>query len=272
MNEQAIHFDCQGERLFGVLTTPGRSARRGVLVIVGGPQYRAGSHRQFVLLARSLAETGVATLRFDYRGMGDSAGAPRSFDDIGDDLHAALEAFQAAVPGLEEIVLWGLCDGASAACLFASADPRIGGVVLLNPWVREEASAARATLKHYYWQRLTDKAFWRKLASGGINPLKSSKELAGVARRAAGAAPAGSLPERMLEGLSGFSGRVLVITSGNDLTAQEFLDVATASPGWRALLASQRATRHHIAEADHTFARQAWRDEVAEVTARWLSR
>jgi alpha/beta superfamily hydrolase len=48
-----------------------------VLVIVGGPQYRAGSHRQFTLLARSLAEQGFAVLRFDYRGMGDSTGAMR---------------------------------------------------------------------------------------------------------------------------------------------------------------------------------------------------
>ena len=46
------------------------AASRGMLIVVGGPQYRAGSHRQFTLLARDVAATGVPTMRFDYRGMG----------------------------------------------------------------------------------------------------------------------------------------------------------------------------------------------------------
>jgi exosortase A-associated hydrolase 1 len=270
MKEITLSFDCQGARLYGVATVPGRPARRGVLVIVGGPQYRAGSHRQFVLLARSLAEAGFAAMRFDCRGMGDSEGEPRPFDAIGDDIEAAIKAFTEAVPGLEEIVLWGLCDGASAACLFAHGLDRVAGVVLLNPWVREPASAARTTLKHYYWKRLSDPAFWRKLASGRVNPFRSASDLATLARQAGGAQPEGSLPDRMLAGLQHFDGRILLITSGNDLTAQEFRDVSGASDGWRHLLASPRASTHHIERADHTFARQAWRDEVAALTARWL--
>ena len=42
-----------------------------VLVVVGGPQVRAGSHRHFVQLARHLATHGHAVMRFDVRGMGD---------------------------------------------------------------------------------------------------------------------------------------------------------------------------------------------------------
>ena len=270
MKEIALSFPCLGERLYGVATLPGQPARRGVLVVVGGPQYRAGSHRQFVLLARSLAEAGIAAMRFDVRGMGDSEGTVRAFEDIADDIRAATDAFIAAAPGLDEIVLWGLCDGASAACLFAQHDPRITGLVLLNPWVRETASQARTTLRHYYLQRLGDKAFWRKVASGRFNPFKSAASLAGVAARAASPAPAGSLPERMLQGLQAFTGRILIITSGNDLTAQEFRDVATASAGWRALLAELRTTSEHLAAADHTFSRKSWRDEVAAITVRWL--
>ena len=54
----------------------------GVLIIVGGPQYRVGSHRQFVQLARALASNGIATMRFDYTGMGDSQGKKAEFDQV----------------------------------------------------------------------------------------------------------------------------------------------------------------------------------------------
>jgi len=64
-----------------------------VLIIVGGPQYRVGSHRQFVLLARHLAAQGIPVMRFDVRGMGDSKGKPRNFGQLDDDLRAATDCF-----------------------------------------------------------------------------------------------------------------------------------------------------------------------------------
>ena len=39
-----------------------------MVIVVGGPQYRAGSHRQFTLLARHIAAAGYPVLRFDARG------------------------------------------------------------------------------------------------------------------------------------------------------------------------------------------------------------
>ncbi len=44
--EEAVLFNCVGDTLVGVLTKPQTPAETGVVVIVGGPQYRAGSHRQ----------------------------------------------------------------------------------------------------------------------------------------------------------------------------------------------------------------------------------
>ena len=68
--ESVLSFVCEGEPLVGILAEPdGTPAEVGVVIIVGGPQYRAGSHRQFTLLARHLAARGFAVLRFDYRSM-----------------------------------------------------------------------------------------------------------------------------------------------------------------------------------------------------------
>ncbi len=81
--ERPVLFECEGEQLVGVIALPELRRAIAVLVVVGGPQYRAGSHRQFVLLARRLAAAGFPVLRFDYRGMGDSTGAARTFEECG---------------------------------------------------------------------------------------------------------------------------------------------------------------------------------------------
>ncbi len=277
--QQALSFRCGEDTLFGILSLPERPASRGVLIVVGGPQYRAGSHRQFTLLARSLAGQGVPVLRFDYRGMGDSEGAARDFTQVDADLRAAIDAFQASVPGLREIVLWGLCDAASAALCYAPQDQRVRALVLLNPWVRTSEGLARATLKHYYRDRLLQGALWHKILRGQFNfgaATRSLLALAGAARRrsASGATAAAtaqaSLPERMLAGLQAFGGPLLLILSGQDLTAQEFSDAVGRSSGWQAQLAAPRVRRHTLAAADHTFSRHAWREQVAAWTVDWM--
>lgn len=285
--EHALKFSCRGETLFGILSAPERPAKRGVLVVVGGPQYRAGSHRQFTLLARALAAQGVAVMRFDYRGMGDSGGAVRDFEQVDDDLRAAIDQFFSAFAGLEEVVIWGLCDAASAALMYAATDHRVSGLVLLNPWARSAHGLAKATLKHYYAARLLQPAMWKKMVLLRFDYLAAVKSLGALlatALAAGAAAPAAAdgtsetraaparpaFQARMQDGLSGFNGKVLLIISGADLTAKEFLDMAEGSSAWRAMLSAPRVSRHTLVAADHTFSHRAWRDQVARWTDEWL--
>jgi exosortase A-associated hydrolase 1 len=273
MRDLALAFDCAGDCLYGVASVPPAPAERGVLIVVGGPQYRAGSHRQFTLLARALAGQGIAAMRFDVRGMGDSEGSARPFEDIGADLDAAVTAFMQNVPALREVVLWGLCDGASAAALYAARDARVKGLALLNPWVRTEAGAATATIKHYYRARLFDKTFWQKLASGKFDAgaaVRSAVQLAKTALAPAPAASTAALPDQVYRGLADFDGKLLVMLSGADLTAQEFQDASASTADWRALMAQPRVTRHLLDGADHTCSRRDWHDQIAAWTAAWL--
>src|SRR4051794_21287485 len=110
--EIPFFFSCEGESLLAVAAVPDRPAPAGVLIVIGGPQYRAGSHRQFVHLARHLASRGIVCMRFDVRGMGDSTGEMQSFEDIQPDIAAAVDVF-CSEQKLERVVLWGLCDGAT---------------------------------------------------------------------------------------------------------------------------------------------------------------
>ncbi len=257
-----------------------------MLIVVGGPQYRVGSHRQFVLLARALAARGFAAMRFDCAGMGDSDGVERPFTERDADIRAAIDAFTARVPSVDEVAIWGLCDAASAALMYAPRDPRVRHLVLLNPWVRSDAGLARTQLKHYYTSRLVDPTFWRDLVGGRIGVWRAVRGLLATivaARRvragrgddeANGSSDDAALDfrTRMARGWRRFRGDILLICSGDDLTAREFVDHATRDAEWAGLLDERRVARCDVAGADHTFSRAAWRDRVAELTAEWLSR
>jgi len=275
--EDPLRFVCAQEALFGILARPEQASELGIIVIVGGPQTRVGSHRQFVLLARHLAAAGYPTLRFDYRGMGDSTGEQRSFEAITPDIAAAVDRLQAACPSVKRIVLWGLCDAASAALLYfdAAQDLRIAGLCLLNPWVRSEATLAKTQVKHYYGQRLLQREFWIKLISGRMNILGALGELLRKLGQTQ-AAPHASTPtpgfqERMARGWRSFPGRILLILSGDDYTTKEFLEYAGTNPAWDGLLNSSRCLRVDIAEADHTFSSNDWRKRVENACLDWLN-
>ena len=284
-------FACQGEHLVGVLAAPTPDKVRGdigVVVIVGGPQYRVGSHRQFLLLSRNLAESGFPALRFDVRGMGDSTGALHTFEHITPDIAAAIDALQAHAPQVRRIVLWGLCDGASAALLYreATGDKRVHGVCVLNPWVRSDASLARAQVKHYYGQRLRQKEFWVKLLSGqvagaalaglwrNLRTMGASAGPSGASGNASGNAFGGDrqrpFQQRMAQAWQGFGGQVLLLLSGDDYTAKEFLEYTAMDKAWTGLLDQAHVLRCDLPQADHTFSNALARSQVAALTLDWL--
>ena len=274
--EEACVFPVAGERLLGIVARPDVPLDCGVLIVVGGPQYRVGSHRHFLLLARSLAAQGYPVMRFDYRGMGDSEGSARDFLQVSDDISAAIDALILACPGVRRVVLWGLCDAASAALLYVAerSDFRVVGLALLNPWVRSEASLARTHLKHYYGQRLLQREFWRKLFGGGVNPFASIRGFVANLCCAGGTKEErdsqDSFQERMAKGLREFSGEVLLILSGQDYTAKEFLEFAGTNASWSGLLDDKKISRVDFSEADHTFSSEVHRLAVESHTLSWL--
>jgi len=286
--EQAVVFNCSDESLYGILHSPENiPSDTGVVILVGGPQYRVGSHRQFVELARGLAEEDIPVFRFDFTGMGDSTGVFPGFESLCCDIRAAIDAFTEQRPEVRKIILWGLCDGASAACFYASKDDRVIGLCMVNPWVRTEQGEAETFLKHYYLGRLLSKGFWRKFLSGKLQLFKAlgglvanlkrtrvkvvpESENFDVVSKNISADNNASLPVKVFEGLSSFSGNLMFIISGNDLTAAEFMDAISKDKKWENFMRSAKVKMMEVPEADHTFSRRVFMDEVIDETASWI--
>jgi uncharacterized protein len=273
--EEAITFRCAADRLVAIVHhVSDPRVRTGILIVVGGPQFRVGSHRQFTLMARALAAASVPVMRFDYRGMGDSDGEMRSFESIREDLLAAIDAFMRSVPSLTGVVLWGLCDAASAILMDGTQDPRACGLILANPWVRTQAGEAKTQLRHYYLGRLLQGTFWSGLASGRINLFRALLDFArtvATARSRQGHAVSTSFIDRMQAGLERFEKPILLLISGRDLTAQEFTDHCAASPAWQSLLHRSNVRIERFAEADHTFSQRDALDLAVARTLAWLA-
>ena len=291
--EIPLHFDLEGQQMFAILHLPDETASRGLLVVTGGPTYRVGPHRTNVMLGRDLVEAGIPVMRFDFRGTGDSDGDLRTLKRGGpvlDDISAAIDTFFEQVPGLEEVVLWGLCRGAIRTLEYARQDHRVSGIVLLNPRVDNDKIEAVASIKHYYWQRLTNPNFYKKLLSGKLDVIQSMKQLSATIFTAlkprnkstpANSAIKGKGPgskdeyvpvETLIEeGFDQFRGSFLVILGGADLEAAKFKEVMKRSPGLQRRAKDPEVIIKNLADATHTFSNRESLDTVIQWTREWIS-
>ena len=106
---------------------------------------------QRVIATEDFSESLLQQDQFEYSVQtntdGDSEGDARDFEGIKDDLYCAINQFFDEVESLKELVIWGLCDAASAALFYAYQDRRVTGLVLLNPWIRTDEGIAKAHLE-----------------------------------------------------------------------------------------------------------------------------
>ena len=271
-DERILTFDAAGTPVMAIAHLPEETGGHGVLIVPGAPQYRVGPHRLFVDLARQLAHNGVAVLRMDRRGYGDEGGAPVGFEDSGPDIAAAVAAFRAAAPGLRSVTVLGLCDGASAAMLHATGIDGVGGLILLNPWVRGEAADAQAMLGAYYLPRLLR---WRRWLAVMTSFGRMTGALRGVAaavleslRSRGGGGPA--FVDTMLRRWVAFGGRSLVVLSGRDIGAAEFDQLVRRTLTWPVVSGSSEVKVLRLKDADHTFSARRDKARLADEILAWL--
>jgi hypothetical protein len=162
VKEEVVTFGPEGI-LVGILTEPDEGGAAGHLAVVMsnvGLNHRVGPSRAWVDIARRLAGQGIASLRFDASGLGDSA--PRE-DRLGDiersilDLEDAV-AWLATERQVQRVVLLSMCSGTDNAHVVAVRDRRVVGAVFI------EGYAYATPVSTVYWRvlRYADPFRWRR--------------------------------------------------------------------------------------------------------------
>lgn len=142
-----------------------------VLLVNAGVIHRIGPHRLHVRLARRLAQAGHPALRMDLSGIGDSGALPERLSFRASsvaDIRTAIDHLAADNPATSAIV-FGICSGADNALAAAEADPRIVGIVLVDPPCYVSTQARLRSLR----SRLRHPAAWMSLPAKLLKRLRS---------------------------------------------------------------------------------------------------
>lgn len=250
MAERFVQFVVKGQKVYGMLHVPdGAKKFPAVVMCHGFTGNRIETHRLFVKAARRFAADGIATLRFDFRGSGESEGdfEQATVSSEIEDALAAL-AFLREQPEVddERIGLVGLSLGGCVSAYAAVRDGRVKALVLWasvadlpEVFMSRWNETIRQVLETQGWFDIGGWKVSRNFYEDGlkVDPLREAVRYDGAA----------------------------LIVHGTEDTA---VPVDHAYRYHAAFRCTKRL--HLINGADHTFARCDWEEEVIKVTLEWL--
>ena len=249
--EIAVQFrNRRGKRLRGVIHKPRAGARRvpGVVFFHGFTGDRMESHWIFVKCARALEKAGIASLRFDFYGSGESDGEFREVtlqSEIAD-AKSAVE-FLRRQKGIDPRRV-GLCGMSMGGAVAAS----------VAPWSKAGALVLWSALAHPKQLRRLAERTTRPLPNGGreYNAHEISARFLETVEKV-----------QPLEAIRRFKAPTLIIHPEKD----EHLPLHHAEDFF---LASGAKVKEKviIPGADHTYSSIAWEREVIALTSGWFSK
>ena len=137
MREYPLFVPHDSGHLAAVLTVPDDDADGLVVLVTGIGAPRSHRFQMWTRLARRLADRGLASVRFDYHGMGDSTGTALEWGDdwdtvlLAETMAVANEAMRAT--GTRRVAIAGNCAGAElAGTTFVQVDVTSNQVDSLN--------------------------------------------------------------------------------------------------------------------------------------------
>jgi dienelactone hydrolase len=209
VKEYPVFIPHRGNHLAAVLTTPDDDAQGLVVLLTGMGAPRSHRFQIWSRLSRRLAEEGLASVRLDYHGMGDSAGEEIEWADgmweepLYSEIHTVARWAMDTV-GVDRMATVGNCSGAYLALQLAAQMPEGVGAMCIQLTVLE-------------WNVLTT-VRRRVRLSGIVKSIKSNPWLARLARPFRGRRPE-TKPNPVVIGLLGTAlghGRVLALYGDQD--------------------------------------------------------
>jgi hypothetical protein len=273
--EKHCYLESSGCRLLGVLHEPETELRQPLALVYlhGWAGYRIGPHQMFTKMARQAEARGFVSLRFDFRGRGDSEGETQA-TTLTTMIEDAVQATEYVLQetGLQRVALIGDCSGSEVALGAGPLHSAIQAQVLWSaPIVAGDRSAAdrakqRDVLRQYagkLWRRET----WAKLFSARLQLGQIARVLS---RGGRGAGEEGAEVDEAIDWLQrflDFKGERLFIYGENDPTTPACLQ------HYESLCREAGRDWHHhvVAGANHAFYSLAWEQEVISQTLNWLA-
>jgi pimeloyl-ACP methyl ester carboxylesterase len=273
--ERAVKLGSRNS-MVGILTEPATGSPQNlptVVILNTGIIHRVGHNRMYVALSRRLAAMGHVVLRFDFSGVGDSApredGRPLLESSLAD-VAEALDWLEAG-SGMRRIILVGLCSGADHALLYAHTDPRVKGVVLMDPSIPFTARY----LIHHIQPRLIRLSSWLSVIRGKSRIWRILVEKAYYALNPTWEPQYVSLQnpkvrtrlERIYQRSIDSGIDFLVIFTGSTSSRQTYREqLLDAFP--RVKFGKQLRLEFFV-DSDHTFSRERDRKALTEIIAEW---
>ncbi|HEV2425273.1 MAG TPA: alpha/beta hydrolase [Terriglobia bacterium] len=250
--ERLVEFENgAGHRLRGMLHQPqtaGEGWPPGVLFLHGFTGDRMESHWLFVKCSRALARAGIASLRFDFFGSGESDGAFRDASletEVADAQDAAAYLRREGKIDPERLGITGLSLGGAVAALVAQP---------LN---------ARALV---LWSAIAHLPLMRRFADSFARPLPDgSGDAEYGGHRVSNSFLNGADRLDPLAGVAAFPGPTLIVHPERD----EHLPLTHPEDYFRASGAAVKE-KVIVSNADHTFTSVGWEEEVIGRTVEWF--
>jgi len=136
MKEEKVFFPSGGIQLEGLLSIhEALSVKGGVVLCHPHPQYGGDMHNRVITTALETAhQEGFSTLRFNFRGVGDSGGSYSEGIGEREDVEAAIEFLHSRQKDSNlPLILLGYSFGACTGIPVAIKDERVKGVVAISP-------------------------------------------------------------------------------------------------------------------------------------------
>jgi dipeptidyl aminopeptidase/acylaminoacyl peptidase len=247
--EKPVVLENLGQQMIGMLHLPEVPGPVPAVAIYHGfTGTKIEPHRIFVKMARALNALGIAAVRFDFRGSGDSEGDFADMTVTGEISDAVkILDFLAGLPEVDasRLGILGLSMGGAVAATVAGIDARVKSLTLWSAVAdfkifERDPEAIELARKQGYLD-----------VSGNVLKMDFYEDIQ---------------KQKPAETVGNYRGAALIVHGDADPT----VPVSHADIYEKALSVASRVDKFILPGADHTYNRMDWEKAVIERTAAWF--